>query len=319
MCPVRFAEEQEADEKRIRKEIETKMIAEKLKAEEDKKQREKDEAAAVERWKAREAEKAAKEKREKEEAEREYTHRLTDQLRASGLPEDQIKAILEKRRINQGLGGHPRPFPGPPPPPPMMRPVPPQQQQMTTQMTTKTTYTRMARRHLSLECLKVRGIDYELDAVSHRPLARVFKPRYNPHTPPPLPICQADGQDKADTYHDTEPRLRAHQALGASRGAEGSVDADQGDPRRAREGHDDARHRGPRSPPPPPQVGRQPGRGKEDQAGALQVPERLHPHVPGRRQVMKPGLRCGGRLPPVGFTRSVLFLQRRCLTLSSST
>lgn len=169
MCLVKFAEEQEADEKRIRKEIETKMIAEQLKAEEAKKQREKDEAAAVERWKAREAEKAAKEKREKEEAEREYTHRLTDQLRASGLPEEQIKAILEKRRI-QGLGGHPRPFPGPPPPPPMMRPMPPQQQQMTTQMTTKTTYTRMARRHLSLECLKVRGIDYELDAVSHRPV-----------------------------------------------------------------------------------------------------------------------------------------------------
>lgn len=146
------------------------MIAEKLKAEEDKKQREKDEAAAVERWKAREAEKAAKEKREKEEAEREYAHRLTDQLRASGLPEDQIKAILEKRRVNHGWAPHPRPFPGPPPPPPPMR-VP--QQQMSTQMTsTKTTYTRMARRHLSLECLKVRGIDYELDAVSRRPLAQ---------------------------------------------------------------------------------------------------------------------------------------------------
>lgn len=177
MPPVKMAEEQEADEKRIRKEIETKMIAEKLKAEEDKKQREKDEAAAVERWKAKEAEKAAKEKREKEEAEREYTHRLTDQLRDSGLPPDQIKAILEKRRINQGFGPqvHPRPFPGHPPPPPMMpmpRPMPPPQHQM--QMTnTKTTYTRMARRHLSLECLKVRGIDYELDAVSHRLLASV--------------------------------------------------------------------------------------------------------------------------------------------------
>lgn len=150
------------------------MIAEKLKAEEDKKQKEKDEAAAVERWKAREAEKAAKEKREKEEAEREYAHRLTDQLRASGLPEDQIKAILEKRRINQGWGGpHPRPFPGPMPPrafpgPPPPPPVPvPHQQHMSQQMTTtKTTYTRMARRHLSLECLKVRGIDFELDAVS---------------------------------------------------------------------------------------------------------------------------------------------------------
>lgn len=182
--PVKFAEEQEADEKRIRKEIETKMIAEKLKAEEDKKQKEKDEAAAVERWKAREAEKAAKEKREKEEAEREFIHRLTDQLRASGLPEDQIKAIIEKKRINQGWGAQPRPFPGPPPRPMGMMPVPPpppMQQQMTT---TKTTYTRMARRHLSLECLKVRGIDYELDAVSHRPLASHFLPLMIPQCHP---------------------------------------------------------------------------------------------------------------------------------------
>lgn len=30
----------------------------------------------------------------------------------------------------------------------------------------KTTYTRMARRHLSLECLRIRGIDYELDEAS---------------------------------------------------------------------------------------------------------------------------------------------------------
>lgn len=141
------------------------MLAEKLKAEEDKKQREKDEAAAVERWKAREAEKAAKAKREKEEAEKEFVHRLTDQLRASGVPENQIKAIVEKKRIDQGFPVHPRPFPGPPPPPPVM-PMP--HQQMSQQMTTtKTTYTRMARRHLSLECLKVRGIDFELDAVSH--------------------------------------------------------------------------------------------------------------------------------------------------------
>lgn len=175
------------------------MIAEQLKAEEAKKQREKDEAAAVERWKAREAEKAAKEKREKEEAEREYTHRLTDQLRASGLPEDQIKAILEKRRINQGWGVPPRPFPGPPPPrmfpgPPVPPPVPVPQQQLTT---TKTTYTRMARRHLSLECLKVRGIDFELDAVSHRPLASAPYPhRYT------IPIhVTVDGPHEADTYH----------------------------------------------------------------------------------------------------------------------
>lgn len=139
------------------------VMSRKLKAEEDKKQR------------------------EKEEAEREYAHRMTDQLRASGLPEDQIKAILEKRRINPWWDAQPRPFPAPmpvmpgpgrPPPMPMPMPMPPPPPppvpqptgaQMPTQMTTaKTTYTRMARRHLSLECLKARGIDFELDSVRHR-------------------------------------------------------------------------------------------------------------------------------------------------------
>lgn len=150
------------------------VILGKLKAEEDKKQR------------------------EQEEAEREYAHRLTDQLRASGLPEDQIKAILEKRRINPWWGAQPRPFPAPmpvmpgpgrPPPMPMPMPMPPPPPppvpqptgaQMPTQMTTaKTTYTRMARRHLSLECLKARGIDFELDSVRHR----LFLPLLLPPNP----------------------------------------------------------------------------------------------------------------------------------------
>lgn len=185
-----MAEEIEADEKRIRKEIEVKMIEEQRKAEEEKKKKAKDEADAVERWKVKEAEKTAKEKREKEEADREYAHRLVDQLRSSGLPEDQIRAILEKKRINQGWAGPPRPFPGPPPPPPMpmqqMR-MPPQQ--MSTQMTTtKSTYTRMARRHLSLECLKVRGIDFELDAVSRQPFASVPLPLVVPPSHPLLSL-----------------------------------------------------------------------------------------------------------------------------------
>lgn len=128
-----------------------------------------------------------KKQREKEEAEREYIYRLTDQLRGSGLPEDHIRAILEKRRINPWWDAQPRPFPAPmpvmpgpgrPPPMPMPMPMPPPPPppvpqptgaQMPTQMTTaKTTYTRMARRHLSLECLKARGIDFELDSVRHR-------------------------------------------------------------------------------------------------------------------------------------------------------
>lgn len=104
-------------------------------------------------------------------------------LQRSPRPHADLKFLfsLEKRQINMGWGAQPRPFPGPPPPPPMMSgagprpmgmmpvpPPPPMQQQMPT---TNTTYTRIARRHLSLECLKVRGIDYELDVVSRRPMA----------------------------------------------------------------------------------------------------------------------------------------------------
>lgn len=72
---------------------------------------------------------------------------------------------------------HPRPFPGPPPPPPM--PVP---QQQTSQQTAKvkTTYMRMARRHLSLECLKIRGIEYGLDTVSRLLFAMEPPPPIHP-------------------------------------------------------------------------------------------------------------------------------------------
>lgn len=54
------------------------------------------------------------------------------------------------------------------------------------QTTTKTTYTRMARRQLSPACLKDRGIDYELDTVSHQPSASV-SPLIIPQSDPIVP------------------------------------------------------------------------------------------------------------------------------------
>lgn len=80
------------------------------------------------------------------EVEEAYRRRLHDQLLASGLPENQIKAILDKREAKA----------------PSMHPAP-----VETETTEKTTYTRMARRHLSIELLRMRGIEWELDAVRY--------------------------------------------------------------------------------------------------------------------------------------------------------
>lgn len=163
------------------------------KAKAEAEQRKKFEAEAVEKWKIAEAEKAAKEKKEKEEAEEEMRHKMRDRLLASGMPQNQIEAILAGKRVAPGMPGHgmpghgmpghgmpgpgmpgpgmPRPgmFPHPPPPPPA--PMPGQMQLMhgpgyNTEMTTsKETYTRMARRHLSIEALRSKAIEYELDTV----------------------------------------------------------------------------------------------------------------------------------------------------------
>lgn len=71
---------------------------------------------------------------------------------------------------SDGLFGRaPRPHPHPPPLPPPPPPPPPGARYGTSNdiTTTKTTYTRMARKHLSIEALRAKAIEFELDAVSH--------------------------------------------------------------------------------------------------------------------------------------------------------
>lgn len=80
----------------------------------------------AEKWRA---EKAAKVKKEEEEA---YRKRLEDDLRKSGMDERQVEAVLKKGK------GVDRNLP---------------------------TYTRMSRRHLSIETLKTHNIEYEFDQV----------------------------------------------------------------------------------------------------------------------------------------------------------
>lgn len=132
--------------------MELQILMEKERADKERKEREALEKEAVEKWKAKEAEKAAKEKKEKEDAEKELRRRMRERLLASGVPENQIEAYLNgKSPMPQGHGhgqGHG------------------QGGTSTEITTTKTTYTRMARRHLSIEALRARAIDFELDTVS---------------------------------------------------------------------------------------------------------------------------------------------------------
>ena len=128
----KLEKEREAEEKRIKKEMELKRLVEEKKAEEEKERLKKESEKAIAKYKAEEAEKAAKEKKEKEEREKEYQHRLEDDLRKSGMSEQQISVVLKK---DKGVDPN------------------------------RPTYTRMSRKHLSIETLNRYRIDYEWDQV----------------------------------------------------------------------------------------------------------------------------------------------------------
>ena len=96
---------------------------------------------ALERYKQQDVERMAAKERELEELEQEYRRRMQDDLIKSGLDEREIAAILKGKKIE-----------APSEPASAERPRP--------------TYTRMARRHLSIETLRAFRIDYEQDTVS---------------------------------------------------------------------------------------------------------------------------------------------------------
>lgn len=129
----KLEEQREAEEKRIKEELEYKRLREEKKAEEEKARLKKEHEKAVQEYKEKEAARIAKEKKEKEEREKEYKKRLEEDLRKAGLDEGRIAVVLKKDKMNEP-GGRP-------------------------------TYTRMSRRHLSIETLNKFKIDYELDQV----------------------------------------------------------------------------------------------------------------------------------------------------------
>jgi hypothetical protein len=132
--------QREEDEKLMKKELELKRLREEKRAEEEKKKKKEDEERAIREYKAKEAEKKEKERKEKEEREAEYKKRLEEDLRKSGIEDRQIAQILKKEKDDQANPNRP-------------------------------TYTRMARRYLSIETLNAFRIDYTLDTVRCRTLS----------------------------------------------------------------------------------------------------------------------------------------------------
>lgn len=167
---VRHAKQEEAERERIIKEHALAELEKKQAAEAAAAARKKADEEAVQRWHVAQAEKAVREKAEREKAEHELRSKMRERLLASGVPENQIQAMIDGKKVMppQFMPGPmmagPMMRPPPPPPPPPMHPHPRQGMEVT--QTTNTTYTRMARKHLSLEALRSRAIEFDLDKVS---------------------------------------------------------------------------------------------------------------------------------------------------------
>ncbi|TAQ89469.1 hypothetical protein B7494_g2214 [Chlorociboria aeruginascens] len=137
--------EMEEERKRIKKELELKRFLEEKEEKEEKDRIKKEADAAVEKFKKAEAERAAKEKKEKEEREKEYQRRLEEDLRKHGFDERQISVVTKKE--------------------PQIDPNRP-------------TYTRMSRRHLSIETLRQYRVEYEFDMDPDYILIKRWVPEY---------------------------------------------------------------------------------------------------------------------------------------------
>lgn len=158
-------------ERHAREEKQHEEAIEKYKREEAEKaareRKERDEI--IEKFKRQEAERVARERAEREEREKEYQRRLHEDLHKAGLNEQQIVAVKSGKALPPPQAQMPH-RPAPPPvmhaPPAHAHPPPAQQAPPTYQIqpaAPRPTYTRMARKHLSIETLRVYGIQYETD------------------------------------------------------------------------------------------------------------------------------------------------------------
>ncbi|KAI1336399.1 hypothetical protein F5Y15DRAFT_205864 [Xylariaceae sp. FL0016] len=159
---IREKKDRDDYERRLKQKLELERLKEEEKQLAEKKRRDKEAKEAVEKYKKEEAERLLKEKEEKEKREAEYRHKMQEQLLKSGLDEKEITAILagkkvkqEKEKEDKERAQHQYQVP---------YQVPYQGQQLQYyEDKPRPTYTRMARRHLSLETLRVYNIDYVVD------------------------------------------------------------------------------------------------------------------------------------------------------------
>ncbi|KXH62651.1 hypothetical protein CSAL01_01217 [Colletotrichum salicis] len=190
---IRTREARAAEEQRFKTKIELEKYQEDMRKSDLTKKREKEAADAVERYKRKEADriaqekrekeqrekefqqrlkeerqkeldKLAKEKKEKEEREKEYQRRLQEDLRKSGLDDKAIAAILKKEKI---------------PEPPRQRPV---KHDHALVPANRPTYTRMARKHLSIETLRTYQVEWEMDVDPDYVLIRRWVPEWEQDT-----------------------------------------------------------------------------------------------------------------------------------------
>ncbi|KAH7326775.1 hypothetical protein B0I35DRAFT_508923 [Stachybotrys elegans] len=147
-------EAQAEEEKRIMEELELKRLKKEQEEAEELARLEKVEKEAIERYKQAELKRQAEERKRAEETEKEYKRRVQEDLINSGLDEKAIAAIMNKQKIPEtAVVAHSAPADRP-------------------------TYTRMARRHLSEETLRVYGVDYDLDQDPDYLIIKRWVPEY---------------------------------------------------------------------------------------------------------------------------------------------
>ncbi|KAK5987719.1 hypothetical protein PT974_11851 [Cladobotryum mycophilum] len=140
---IKRREEKEEEAGKIKREIELKRLKEEEEAAEVKRQRDKHAQEAVEKYKKEELERQAKEKKQREEYEKEYKRRMQEDLLKSGLDEKAIAAIMNKQKIPTTVAVREHVV--------EMAPA------------KRPTYTRMARKYLSIETLRELRIEYDMD------------------------------------------------------------------------------------------------------------------------------------------------------------
>ncbi|KAI6779088.1 Reticulocyte-binding protein 2 a-like protein [Emericellopsis cladophorae] len=137
---IKRKEAQLAEQKRIEEELEHRRLKEERDAAEERKRLKKEAEAAIERYKQEERERREREQAEKEAAEKEYQRRLQEDLIKSGVDEKAIAAIMKKEKVPETEAEAPPQQPG-----------------------GRATYTRMLRKHLSIETLRTYHVEWEYD------------------------------------------------------------------------------------------------------------------------------------------------------------